>query len=93
MSDIPTFDPATAISDIRGYAMYAYKGAPWVVHTYSVRITDDKGTKRPVRRIEHLKLDADAGWGDTATATAVRGELKKQWADWIAWDQAMKESK
>lgn len=90
MSDIPTFDPTTAISDIRGYAMYAHQGKPWIVHTYSVRVSDEKGTKRPVRRVEHLKLDADEGWGDTTTAGVVRAELKKQWAQWVEWNNAMK---
>ncbi len=87
---IPTFDPHTAITNIYGYAMYAHNGKPWIVHSYTVRISDGKGAKVPVKRVEHLQLDADAGWGDTKVAGVVRKELQKQWDSWVDWNNAMK---
>lgn len=91
MTEIPKFDPRTAVADIRGYAMYDHHGEPWIVHTYTVRVSDGKGTKRPEKRVEHLRLDSEEGWGDTATARVVLQELRKQWAEWREWNHAMRD--
>ncbi len=86
----PYFEPHTAIANLYGYAMYAHEGKPWIVHTYKVRVSDGKGGKIPEQRVEHLTLDGEDAWGSTTTAGVVRAELKRQWREWVEWNDAMK---
>lgn len=89
LSALPTFQENTAIAAMYGYELYNHKGKPWVIHRWTVRVSDEKGTKRPEKKIEHLQLDGE-GWGETKTAQVVHGELRRLWREWVEWNDAMK---